>query len=71
MELKAPISPHVNSYVDQNDNQKDSTTAKYGLIRVIVSMVKLLPFRIVLVDIKGAYLQSGPIRRDVYVIPPL
>jgi len=36
----------------------------------MLGVVTFLPFRLGLVDISGAYMQSGPIRRSIYVRPP-
>lgn len=71
MNLKARICPHGNRDVEKDYVRKDSATAQYDVILLILAIVTFLPFRLGLVDIKGAYLQSGPIRRDIYVRPPL
>lgn len=35
----------------------------------MLGIVTFYPFRLGLVDIKGAYLQSGPIQQEIYVRP--
>lgn len=39
-------------------------------IRVILSNAVLRKWSIVIIDVKSAFLQSGPAQRDVYVLPP-
>lgn len=70
MRLKARICPHGNRDIEKEDIRKDSATAQFDVIRLMLTILTFLPFSIGLVDIKGAYLQSGPIRRDIYVRPP-
>lgn len=37
---------------------------------MVCSIATILCFRLGCLDIKGAYLQSGPIRREIFVRPP-
>lgn len=69
-DLKARIVPHGNRDVEKDSIRKDSATAQLGVIRLLLSIVTFLGFRLGFADIKGAYLQSGPIQRDIYVRPP-
>lgn len=69
-ELKARIVPHGNRDVEKESIRKDSATAQLCVIRLLLSIVTFLGFRLGFADIKGAYLQSGPIQRDIYVRPP-
>lgn len=68
--LKARIVPHGNRDDEKNDIRKDSSTAQLSTIRLLLSLVTFLGFRLTTADIKGAYLQSGPVKRDIYVRPP-
>lgn len=68
--LKARIAPHGNHESDKEDIGKDSSTSQLFVIRLLMSLVPFLGFKIGMADIKGAYLQSGPIRRVLYVRPP-
>lgn len=68
--LKARIVPHGNHDDEKDDIRKDSSNAPLYIIRLLLSLVTFMGFRIGTADIKGAYLQSGPIKRDIYVRPP-
>lgn len=46
----------------RNSVRKDSATAQFDVIRMILTIVTFLPVRLGLVDISGAYMQSGPIK---------
>lgn len=70
LRLKAGICPHGNHDSEKNDVRKDSATAQFVVTRLMLALVTMLPFRLGVVDIKGAYLQIGPIRREIYVRPP-
>ena len=71
LKMKARLCPHGNRDSGRNYVRKDSATAQFDMIRLMLSIATLLPFRIGLIDIKGAYRQSGPIKRDIYVRPPI
>ena len=66
--LKARIVPHGNRDVEKDDIRKDSATAQLSVIRSLLSIVTFLGFRLGFADIKGAYLQSGPIQGDISLI---
>lgn len=68
--LKARLCPHGNRDQMKEDVRKDSATAQFHIIRLMLSLVVVLGFRIGVIDIKGAYLQSGEIKRRIYVRPP-
>lgn len=68
--LKARICPHGNEDDDKDEVRKDSANAQLAVIRLMLSLVTFLGFHIKTADIKGAYLQSGPIQRNIYVRPP-
>lgn len=61
--LKACIVPRGNEDNDRASIRKDSANAKLAIIRLLVYLVTFLRFSIKTADIKGAYLQSGPIER--------
>lgn len=54
----------------RNDIRKDSAKVQFYVIIFMVTMVTFLPLRLGLVDISGAYMQSGYIRRQIFVRPP-
>lgn len=68
--MKSRIVPHGNRDDEKDSIRKDSATAQLNIIRLVLSLVTFLGFRIGTADIKGAYLQSGPIQRTIYVRPP-
>lgn len=70
LKLKARICPHGNGDAEKDEVLKDSTTAQLDIIRIVFTISTLVPFKTGFVDINGAHLQSGPIRRDIYVRPP-
>lgn len=70
MRLKARICPHGNHDTKKDNIKKDSSTAQFDIIRLMLSLLKFTGYRIGLVHTKGAYLQSGPIQRKIYARPP-
>jgi len=68
--MKARIVPHGNHDDEKDEVRKDFSNAKLFVVRLLLSLVTFLGFRIGTADIKSAYLQSGPIQRDIYVRPP-
>lgn len=68
--LKSRIVPHGNRDDKKDSIRKDSATVQLNIIRLPLSLVTFLGFRLGAADIKGAYLQSGPIQRTIYVRPP-
>ena len=68
--LKSRVVPHGNRDDDKDFIRKDSATAQLNIVRLLLSLVTFLGFRLATSDIKGAYLQSGPIRRAIYVRLP-
>lgn len=68
--MKARIVPHGNRDNEKDEIRKDSSNASLFVVRLLLSLVTFLQFRIGTADIKGAFLQSGPIKRDIYVRPP-
>lgn len=70
MRLKARICPHGNRDIMKDEVRKDSSTAQYDVIRTALSVATTMDAVLGHVDIKGAYLQSGPIQRTIYVRPP-
>lgn len=67
---KARICPNGNRDRMKKTVRKDSATAQFDIIRLLLSLASIFLFRLSCIDIKGAYLQSGPIKRQIYVRPP-
>lgn len=67
--LKARIVPHGNRDNEKDNARKDSASTQLNVICLVLSISIILGFKLATTDIKGAYLQSGPIRRIIYVRP--
>ncbi len=70
LKLKARICPHGNRDKDKDGIRKDSAAAQFPTIRLMLSLSALMGFRVGTIDISAAYLQSGPIKREIFVRPP-
>lgn len=70
MRIKASICPHGNRDKMKGKIRKDSVSDRFDVIMLLLSMATILGFHIGCIDIKSAYLQSGPIKRTIYVRPP-
>lgn len=68
--MKARIFPHENKGKLKYEERKDSATAQVDATRLLPAMLTFLPMRLGVVNISGAYMQSGPINRDIFVRPP-
>lgn len=70
MKLKARICLHGNRDLQKYYVRKDSSTAHFDVIRLALSMPTMMYAVLGHVDINGAYLKSGPIKRKIYLRPP-
>jgi len=68
--LKARLCPHGNRDQERGRIRSDASNATFDITRLTLSIAAIALFSIGCVDIKGTYLQSGPIQRDLYVRPP-
>lgn len=68
--LKARIVAHGDKDDLKDVIRKDSATAQFNVIRTLLSLASLRNLRLATADIKGAFMQSGPIKRDIYMRPP-
>lgn len=68
--MKARLCPNGNRDRMKTTVRKDSATAQFDEIRLLLSLASIFMFRLGCIDIKGAYLQSGPVKRCIYVRPP-
>lgn len=50
--------------------RRDSASAGLSVIRLSISLCFLLGLGFGTVDVKGAYIQSGPVKGYIYVRPP-
>lgn len=69
MNLRARICPHGKRDDMKDDLRKDSTTAQFSVIRLLLSIATCSRVRLGLVYISGAYMQIGPIKRQIYGRP--
>lgn len=70
LRLNARIFPHGNRDKEKNGIRKDIAAAQFSTIRLMLRLSALLGFKVNTIDISAAYLQSGPIKRDIFVRPP-
>ena len=70
LSLKSRIVAHGNEDREKDSIRKDSAAAQFVVIRILLSLAAILGLRLAKIDVKKAYLQSGPISRDIYVRPP-
>ena len=70
LRLKARICPLGNLDKDKDGIRKDSAAAQFPTIRLMLSLSALLGLKVGTIDISAAYLQSGPIKREIFVHPP-
>lgn len=70
LRLKGRIVVHGNRDDEKKTVRSDSAAADMMIVRLVASLAAILGFELGTADIKGAYMQSGPITREVYVRPP-
>lgn len=68
--LKARLVLHGNHDAEKDTIREDSSNAPLFIVRLLQSLATFLSFKIGTTNIKGAFLQSGPITRQIYVRPP-
>ena len=68
--FKARICPHGNKDREKDSVRKDSEVATPSSYRMILAIAALYNLTLFKIDIKAAFLQSGPIGRQIYVTPP-
>ena len=67
LKLKCRLVPHGNKDVDKDEVRKDSATAQFSIIRLLLSLAVIFQFNIASLDVKSAYLQAGEFPRDIYM----
>lgn len=68
--LKCRLVPNGNLDRDKESVRKDSAAVQFPVIRLIISLASLWQFHLGVLDVKAAYMQSGPMLRKLYVYPP-
>lgn len=66
LKLKARLVLHGNRDKDKYIVRRDFASADLNVFRIVISLAQILDFRPATADVKGAYMQSGPIQRTVY-----
>lgn len=67
---KSHMVSHVNRDRDRFSVRRDSISAHLSIARLIISFASILCFKIATAYVKGAYMQSGLIEIEVYVLSP-
>ena len=62
--------PHGNKDLYKELIRSDSEVAEHSSYRTVMAFAAIFSFELFKVDVKAAFLQSGPARRTVYVRPP-
>lgn len=70
LKMKARLVLHVNRDCDRFSVRFDSAPTDLSILRIIIALASILGFAIATAKFKGAYMQSGPIQRELYVISP-
>lgn len=70
LKMKASLVFHGNGDRDRFSVHHDSLSADLSNVRLMISLAMVLDFKIATADVKGAYIQSGRIRCELYVRPP-
>lgn len=68
--MKARNVLHGNRDKDRYSVRRDSSSADLSVVRLTISIGLMLDFSFGVADVKGAYMQSGPAKRDIFVRPP-
>lgn len=67
--MEARFCTHGNNGSMKEYLRMDSATAQYDVMRILLSLTNFIIMRPVVVDINRSYMQSEPIKRDIYVRP--
>lgn len=67
MRLKARLLPHGNRDCQKGRIRNNSAAAYFNVTRLFLLLTTIFGFKIVCVVVKGAYLRSGAITREIYV----
>lgn len=68
--LKARLVVHGNRDEEKDEVSKDAIAADMMMTRLVLALGTIMKFSFGVTDIKGAFMQSGPANRDIYIIPP-
>lgn len=68
--VKALNVLHGNRDRDRFSVRGDSVSANLAIVLLLITIGFILSFIIGTTDVKGAYFQRGPARRDIFIHPP-
>lgn len=69
LKLKRRIVVHGNRDSEKDTVRSECAAADMPIVRLVLSLEAPMGFNFGTADIMGAFMQRGPIRRDVYVRP--
>ena len=70
LKLKCRLVPHGNRDAEKDSICKDSATAQFDCIRLLLSLATIFHLTLASLDVSAAYLQAGRLGRDIYMRPP-
>lgn len=70
LRIKSIIYPHGNQDAEKDDIRKDSASSDMFVTRIILYLGVTIEFMFAVTYIKGSYMQSGTVKRDIYVHLP-
>lgn len=68
--LKARMVLYGHRDRDRFSVRRNSASAELSTARLLLALAQILKFWILTADVKDAHMQSGPIHRELYVMPP-
>lgn len=70
VKLKAPLVLYGNHDRDRFGVRRDSSSSDLSIVRLVISLGIILGFKFATADVKGACMESGFIKRTIFVRPP-
>lgn len=67
LRLKARLVLHGNHDKDRFKARRDSAAAELLVVHLVLCIASLIGFSVATADVKGAYMQSGDAKREIYV----
>lgn len=67
--LKIRLFPHGNRSWEKGQIRSDCAHGRFDVVRLMLYVSNVLRLTLGCSDVQGAYLQSGPIKREVYIRP--
>ena len=70
LRLQCRLVPHGNRDRDKDSVRKDSATAQFPIISIVLSIAAILGMALGSIDVKSAYTQGCWLTRNIFVLPP-